>query len=150
MSRDDERRCRLESAVKEAEFELNDAIKYGSDDLLDLRHKLNEARDELYAWRNEILQVFSPPAGMVAVFERRDSLEEYIPVSFLALHRSGRVLPYILVANCESKVPSDYPNFLRIDQASAMTDEVPLEFIATEFAELAPRKPALELEWPAA
>jgi hypothetical protein len=152
MSReDDENRCRLESAIKELERDLDDAIKYGTGDLIQLRTQLNAAREALYEWRNQITQVFAAPAGMVAVFERRDTLEEYIPVSFLALHRSGKVFPYIFVGNCESQIPSDYPNFLRIDFARASEEALPLECLATEVADIKP-PPRLELQvdWSAA
>lgn len=134
--------------MRELDRDLHDAIRFGSGDLISLRTQLNAARDELHTWQNTITQVFAAPVGMVAVFERRDTFEEYIPVAFLALHRSGRVLPYILVGNCESKVPSDYPNYLRIDFAQLMGAEVPLEAAATEVFELAPAPK--EAAWPAA
>lgn len=137
-----EERCRLESAVTLAQRQLDGAISSNSPDLVKLRTKLNTAHDALVTWDHHVLQVFSPPAGMVAVFEREDGLEEYIPVGYLGLTRSGRVFPYLFMGNCESKVPSDYPNFLRIDFASTMVGDVPFEFLGTE---MAPREPEKEL-----
>jgi peptidoglycan/xylan/chitin deacetylase (PgdA/CDA1 family) len=127
-------RCRLEAAITAAQRLLDAAIKHNSPDLVRLRTELNAAHEALVAWDYHVVQVFSSPAGMVAVFEREDGLEEYIPVSYLGLTRSGRVFPYLFMGNCESKIPSDYPNFLRIDFASTMGGEVPFEFLGTEMA----------------
>lgn len=129
---DDEERCRLKSEIEEARKDLDDCLKYGDGDLVKARTRLNRAYDNLSAWESTITQVFSPPAGMIAVFEREDGMEEYLPVVYLALHHSGKVLPYVMTGNCESRVPSDFPNFLRIDRAETMAGEVPFEFMATE------------------
>ena len=129
-----EEQCRLESAARLSQKMLDDAIHRGSGDLISLRSNLNRAREDLRVWGDHVLQVFSPPAGMVAVFEREDGLEEYIPISYLGLTRGGRVYPYMLLGNCESKMPADYPNFLRIDNVHVMTNEVAFEVMGTELA----------------
>jgi hypothetical protein len=126
--------------VRLSQKTLDEAIKNGIGDLIVLRRKLNESRESLQVWGDYILQAFAAPTGMVAVFEREDHREELIPVSYLGLTRAGRVLPYILQGNCESKVPSDYPNFLRIDFAQLMANEACLELIGTELAPSSPEK----------
>jgi hypothetical protein len=111
---DVEQRCRLETALHEAEDALDDTLIRGGD-VEAARLALNLAQADLDAWGKQILQVIPAPIGMVAVFERRDGQEEHIPVSYLALHRSGRVLPYIYIGNCEPLMPAHAPNFLRVD-----------------------------------
>ena len=110
-----EHRCRLESALQAAEDVLDDAIRSPKGDADAARRGIDIAQARLDDWDQQIVQVTPAPNGMVAVFERRDGLEEHIPVSYLALHRSGRVYPYIFVGNCESMLPQYAPNFLRID-----------------------------------
>lgn len=142
-----EERCRLREAYKLAQAAYEDALEEGSS--ADL-HQAIEGREgalaTLEAWENHVTQVIQAPSGMVAVFERRDGLEEHIPVSYLGLHRSGRVYPYIFVGNCLARRPTSYPNFLRVDFAGLMqTREAALDDIGREHTEPAPRNSAL---WP--
>lgn len=127
-----EERCRLESELRSAEDELDVAIQSRKGDPEAARRRIDAAQAELDVWDRQIIQVSPAPNGMVAVFERRDGLEEHIPVSYLALHRSGRVYPYIFVGNCESILPQYAPNFLRIDHNWMMNGEVSLSEIAHE------------------
>lgn len=115
-----EHRCRLKKAYRKAQEELQTALERPvgestGEDVTILQVNLELAQLELEAWEEEVTQVSSPPVGMVAVFERRDGMEEVIPVSYMGLQRCGRVVPYIYVGNCESKIPTQFPNFLRID-----------------------------------
>lgn len=139
-------RSRLESAIHAAQSLLDGAIKHNSPDLVRIRNQLNAAHEALVSWDHHVVQAFSPPVGMVAVFEREDGLEEYIPVSYMGLTRSGRVFPYLLLGNCESKIPSDFSTFLRIDFTSTMEGEVPFELLGTEMAPHEPEKEA-RTEW---
>lgn len=125
-------RCRLEADHRKALDGFKLALD-SSGDLEGARRRLDRAQEELFTWDEHVVQVSSPPQGMVAVFERRDGLEELIPVSYLGLQRSGRVVPYILLGNCEPKVPSHIQTFLRIDFKHFMAGEVALlEASATE------------------
>lgn len=125
-----EERCRLESALSSAEDALDAAIQSRGGDVEGARRVLDLAQAKLDRWDSQVVQVSPAPAGMVAVFERQDGLEEHIPVSFLALHRSGRVLPYIYVGNCEQELPYRSPNFLRIDHTWMYQGEVSMGDIA--------------------
>lgn len=108
-----EERCRLNDAYQVALVEFEQALNDG--DLRAAKERLEETQTRLEVWDGHIVQVIPAPSGMVAVFERRDGREELIPVSYLGLQRSGRVLPYMFTGNCQSKVPTNFSSFLRID-----------------------------------
>lgn len=120
------KRDRLAAAVHVAIDHFEHVLTRMDGSPTEAKKRLDAAQAALDAWDNHILQVISPPHGMVAVFERSDGLEEVIPVSYLARHRSGRVLPYIYVGNCEPKTPVQYATFLRIDFQPMMAGEVDL------------------------
>lgn len=108
-------RCRLDAAYRAAldAFEL--ALGVGKGDVQAARELLDVTQLALEDWDNHVVQVIPAPIGMVAVFERRDGLEEVIPVSYIALHRSGRTAPYMFMGNCQPKAPAQFSSFLRVD-----------------------------------
>jgi hypothetical protein len=137
-----EQRCRLKDAYEAARAEYEDALEEDSPkDLGAIMERLEETQAALEGWDDHVTQVVPAPSGMVAVFERRDGLEELIPVGYIALTRSGRVSPYIFEGNCQARRPTSYPNFLRVDYQ--LPGEVALSDIGHERTEPAPRNLAL-------
>jgi len=135
-----EERCRLNDAYQAALLEFEQSLNDG--DLKDAKERLEETQIRLEAWDGHVVQVIPSPSGMVAVFERRDGLEELIPVSYLALQRSGRVVPYIFTGNCQPKVPTHFASFLRIDFKELLgSGEVALADIGREETEPAEEMP---------
>lgn len=137
MSRFEQKeRCRLKEAYREAQEAFNDALGDMDSDLAASKHAVEEALSQLEAWENYVVQIIAAPLGMVAIFERRDGHEEVIPVSYLALHRSGRVAPYVFMGNCQAQQPSHAASFLRIDFSHFLiSNEVPFSDIAREETE---------------
>lgn len=142
-----EERCRLHDAYQNSLLELERSVGDTACDIEKVRARFDEAQAKLEAWDGHVVQVIPAPMGMVAVFERRDGLEELIPVSYLGLQRSGRVAPYIFTGNCQSKIPTNFASFLRIDfQDFLGAGEVSFSEIGRESTEPAPEDQPIWLE----
>jgi hypothetical protein len=133
-----EQRCKLEGDYQDALDDFERSLVHLRGDPILAKERLDAAQEALDGWDEHVVQITPAPAGMVAVFERKDGLEEVIPVSYIGLQRSGRAVPYILLGNCEPKVPTRFSTFLRIDFSHLMGGEFALTEVGNEETERIP------------
>lgn len=139
-----EQRCRLADDYRDALEGLERALESGRGDIHGAKAALEEAQMALDEWDEHIVQVIPAPTGMVAVFERRDGREELIPVSYIGLQRSGKVMPYMLMGNCQPKTPTQFASFLRVDFNNLMgSGEVAFSEVGREATEPVSEKDVL-------